>query len=330
MKAIQVPRLGPADVLEIVDLPTPKPGREQVLVKVAAASVNYIDVLLRGGVYPLPRDLPFIPGVECSGTVENTGAAVVNLMPGQKVVVLGRHDHLKCYAEYMLVEAEDVTPLPDGVDLDAAAAMPVIYLTAHFMLHGMANLTPGQTVLVHAAAGGVGTAIVQLGKLAGLRLIGLTSSDGKVSFANQQGCDHVINYNTEDVASRVREITSDLGVDVSLNSVAGDTFGRDFDLLAPLGLVIWYGMAGGPPTENLAELVGGGFGKSVGIRTFAIYSLASRYPSLFAKARQEMVDLLAAGKIKPYIHERLPLAEARRAHELLESGVVTGKVILHP
>jgi len=330
VKAIQVPRLGPADVLQLVDLPLPEPGPGQVLVEVAAASVNYIDVLLRQGAYPVSRELPYIPGVECSGTVESVAPEVTSVRPGQKVAVIGKHDFLKCYAEYVVVDAEDITPLPDGVDMDDAAAMPVIYLTAHFMLNAMAHARKGQTVLIHAAAGGVGTAAIQLGKLAGLKLIGLTSSDEKAQFALEQGCDHVINYKSEDVAARVQQITGGEGVDLSLNSVAGSTFGRDFEMLAPLGQVIWYGAAGGLPTENLAELVGAGFGQSKGIRTFVIYSLANRDPTLYARGKQEMVALLAATKISPPIHERLPLSEAKRAHTLLESGAVKGKLILRP
>ncbi len=330
MKAIQVHSLGPADVLTYTDVDIPAPGTDQVLVKVAAASVNYLDVLLRSGAYPVPRDLPYIPGVECSGTAESMGPNVTSVRQGQHVMVFGRDDHLECYADYVVVDAVDVTPIPADIDLNAAAALPVIYLTAYHMLHTMAQVREGQTVLVHAAAGGVGSAIIQLGKLAGLTLIGLTSSEEKMQFALAEGCDHAVNYKSEDVAARVSEITGGRGVDLSLNSVAGDTFGRDFAMLAPLGQIISYGMAAGPTTENLTELVTANFGKSAGIRTFVIYNVANHYPEEMDRAKEELVRLLAAGKIRPPIFECIPLAEATRAHTLLEAGTVKGKLVLKP
>jgi NADPH2:quinone reductase len=330
MKAIQIKATGPAENLVLVDVPDPKPGRGQVLVKVAAASINYLDVLLRAGHYPVDRPLPWIPGVECGGTVAALGDGVKGLSVGQRVMVLGKHNDLRCYAELMVADAADATLLPDGVDLGEAAALPVVYLTAWHALHTMGHAHAGQTALLHAAAGGVGTALTQLAKLSGLKTIGLTSTDEKVAFALEAGLDHAINYRTADVTARVRELTGGRGVDLSFNSVGGDTLARDLDLLAPFGQIIWYGMAAGPPPDDLTRHLSAGFGKSTGIRAFLIYNVANFAPNLMAESKLEMLRMLAAGKIRPVIHARYPLAEAAEAHRQLEAGKVMGKLILEP
>jgi NADPH2:quinone reductase len=176
----------------------------------------------------------------------------------------------------------------------------------------------------------VGTAVIQLAKLAGVTVIGLTSTDEKADFARTQGYDHIINYKVEDVVQRVKEITGGKGADIILNSAAGDTFGRDFEMLAPLGQIIWFGMAAGLPEGNLTELLGMGFIRSAGVRTFMLPSIFDLDPTLMARSSEILFNYLADGKIKPHIFERIPLSEAARAHELLESGTVQGKLILKP
>ncbi len=200
----------------------------------------------------------------------------------------------------------------------------------YHMMHTMAQVKEGQTILVYAAAGGVGTAVAQLAKPAGVMCIGLTSTDEKARHAKEQGMEHVINYKSEDVTARIKEITGSKGANLILNSVAGDTFGRDFELLAPIGQIIWFGMAAGPPQGNLTEQLGAAFGKSAGIRTFVLYSIYDLDPQLTAESFELLFDYLTKGQIKPHIHERLPLSEAARAHELLESGTVNGKLLLKP
>ncbi|MBI3609655.1 MAG: zinc-binding dehydrogenase [Nitrospirae bacterium] len=326
MKAIQVTRTGPPEVLEYADVECPSPGEGQVLVKVVSASVNYADTMMRRGVYPRMPSLPTIAGLECSGVVESVGKGVTHVRAGQSVVVLDN----QCYAEYVVAAAASVTSIPDDLDKDEASAIHGNYMTAYHMLHTVAHVEAGQTVLVYAAAGGVGTAIIQLAKLAGAKVIGLTRSEDKAAFARKQGADHVINYTTEDVSQSVKYFTGNRGADLILNSVAGDTFKRDFEVLAPLGQITWLGFAGGLPQLNLTELLGEHFMGSKGIRAFSIYTIFETYPDLWAQSLKSVIQLLTEKKIRTPIQERIPLSEAARAHRLMESGVVQGKIVLKP
>jgi NADPH2:quinone reductase len=326
MKAIQIENTGSWDVLNFTEVDNPAPGPSQIRVKTASISVNFADVMLRKGTYPMMPPFPAIPGLECSGIIEAVGEKVQGLRAGQPVIVFGPN----CYAEYVLAEAAGVIPVPGEIDLDDAAALTVNYLTAYHMLHTMADIQKEQTVLVYAAAGGVGTAVIQLANPGRFKVIGLTSTDKKAAFAQSQGASTIINYKREDVITRVREITNGAGVDLILNSVAGGTFERDFEALAPLGQIIWFGFAAGPPSENLTELLQNNFGKSVGIRAFVIYTIAEMHPDRLRQSYEVLFGYLKKGIIKPHIQERIPLAEAARAHQLLESGSVTGKLILTP
>jgi NADPH2:quinone reductase len=326
MKAIRIHRPGSFDQLKYEEVESPQPAKSEVLIKVISASVNFADVMTRRGTYPMMPPLPAIPGNDCSGIVEAVGEKVTEFRPGQPIAALG----LGCYAEYMVSNPLAVFPLPESIDMDEAAAVPVNYLTAHHMLHTMAGVEKGQTILSYAAAGGVGTAVIQLARLAGVKVIGLTSTEEKAAFARSQGYDHIINYKTADVVGRVKDITAGRGVELILNSAAGDTFRRDFKMLAPLGQIIWFGMAAGPPKGNLAEQLGLNFVSSAGIRTFMLPSIFALDPALMVRSAATLFQYLADKKIKPHIYERLPLSEASRAHELLESGKVLGKLILKP
>jgi len=179
MKAIQIRQTGLYDALQYVDVETPSPGEGQVLVRTVAASVNFADTMIRKGTYPVMPPLPLVPGFECSGFVEAVGERVTQIRQGQSVIVFSS----QCYAEFVLADARSVFPIPEQVNLEEAAAIPVVYLTAFHLLHTVAGVHAGQTILVYGASGGVGTAIVQLAKRAGLRVIGLTSSEDKVQFA---------------------------------------------------------------------------------------------------------------------------------------------------
>ena len=326
MQAIQIKETGSYDVLEYVDVKRPSPGKGQVLVKTESISVNFSDTMMRRGTYPAMPPLPAILGLECSGVVEAVGEGVTEFQPGQSVVVTGTNG---CYAEYVVANTHVVIPVPNELDKDLAAAFLAVYLTAFHMLHTVAKIEEGQTILIYAAAGGVGTALTQLAKLEGVTTIGLTSSAEKAQFAMNQGIDYTINYNTEDVARRVKEISNGKGINVIFNSVAGDTINRDFGVLAPLGQIIWYGMAAGPPQLNMTELLAAGFMDSLGIRTFSVYNILER-PELMKPSTDKLLGYMSEGKIKPHIHGRLPLSEAAKAHELLESSAVMGKLILKP
>jgi NADPH2:quinone reductase len=326
MKAVQIKKTGSWDELKYNEVETPMPGPSQVRVKTAAISVNFADIMLRKGTYLEKPPFPATPGLECSGTIDAVGENIKGLKAGQRVIVFGP----KCYAEYVLAESAQVVPVPDGIDLDDAAALTVNYLTAYHMLHSMAGIQKKQRVLVYAAAGGVGTAVIQLSKPGGFTVIGLTSTNEKSDFAKDQGADYVINYRREDVTARVKEITQGIGVELILNSVAGNTFSRDFEVLATLGQIIWFGFAAGAPEKTLTDLLQSGFRKSVGIRTFVIYSIAQMHPDKMRQSYEVLFKYLKEGIVKPYIYERIPLEDAPRAHRMLESGAVTGKLILKP
>ena len=279
MQAIRIHQVGTFEQLKYEEIDTPVPDKDDVLVKVISASVNFADIMVRKGLYPMMPPLPAIPGIDCSGIVESVGENVSQFHPGQYVAALGRG----CYADYMTTNAFTVFPISEDIDMDEAAAIPVNYLTAYHMLHTMAR-----------------------------------------------GYDQIINYKVEDVVQRVKEITGGKGADIILNSVAGNTFGRDFEMLAPLGQIIWLGMAAGLPEGNLTELLGMGFIRSAGIRTFMLPSIFDLDPTLMARSSEILFNYLADGKIKPHIFERIQLSEAARAHKLLESGTVQGKLILKP
>ena len=326
MKAVQIKKTGNPDVLEYIDIEQPSPGKGQVLVKTEAIGVTFGDIMVQRGVYPIMPTLPATLGFECSGIVESVGEGVSNIKIGQSVAVLGVAG---CYAEYVVADEAMVFSVPDTIDKNLVAAFPITYLTAYHLLHTMGNVQSGQTILLYGAAGGVGTAVVQLAKMSGVNVIGLTSSDDKATYAKEQGADHVINYKTDDVVKRVYEITDGKGVNLVLNSLAGDTFEQDFNVLATMGQIIWFGFAAGYPQANLTESLGNGFMKSVGVRTFTLYNIFEN-PKLFAESMKTLLQYLAEGKIKPHIHEKITLSEAARAHQLMESSSVKGRLILVP
>jgi len=326
MKAVQIKKTGNPDVLEYIDIEQPSPGKGQVLVKTEAIGVTFGDIMVQRGVYPIMPTLPATLGFECSGIVESVGEGVSNIKIGQSVAVLGVAG---CYAEYVVADEAMVFSVPDTIDKNLVAAFPITYLTAYHLLHTMGNVQAGQTVLIYGAAGGVGTAVIQLAKMVGVNVIGVTSSEDKVNYAKQQGADYVINYKTDDIIKVVNKITDGKGVNLILNSIAGDSFGNDFNNLATMGQIVWFGFAAGFPQANLTELLGGSFMKSSGIRTFTLYNVFA-IPDLFSKSMRTLINYLTENKIKPHIHEVLPLSEADRAHKLLEGSSVKGRLILVP
>lgn len=326
MKAIRVSKTGPSNVLEYVDVPTPEPGPGEVLVRTESISVNYADVRMRQGLYPEMPPLPFTPGTEASGTVEAVGSQVTNLAPGQRVIVMGG----ECYAEYVKAGPFSVVPVPEGVDMDAAAVFPTTYLTSHLMLHHFGRVESGQMVLLYPAAGGIGTAMGQLAKLAGIEVIGLADSPEKAAYAKSQGITHIIDYTKENVPARVMELTGGKGVRLIMDHVAGPKFSDNFDMLAPLGQVIWFGSIGGDLPADMASRFNRHFMKGISMRSFHLGSTAKADPMAVFNALVALLGHLKDGTVRPVIHRSFPLAEASKAHELLESGTVTGKLVLKP
>ena len=329
MKAIVLRQPGGPEALEYAEVPRPVPRDNEVLVQADTIGVSMPEVLVRRGTYNWMPPLPAIPGIEMSGTIVECGEAVDDREIGDRVFVSARDLPVRagCYAEYIAVPSAAAHVLPPGCDLEAAACLSN-YHVAYHVLHTAARGVEAKTVLVHTAAGGVGSAAVQLALAAGIQVIGVCGSDAKRRAVLSIGAHHAINYRTEDVAARVREATRGRGVDLILDPIGGKDFGRNFALLAPLGLVVSYGRLDGPP-EGVIEAMREHHAVSPAVRFFTIHSFDDR-PDIRAQATQALFGLLASGRIAPLIHDRLPLAEAGRAQTMLEAGQVIGKLVLKP
>lgn len=330
MKAIQFKQPGGPEVLELVEVPTPVPGPGEVLIKAHAIGVGMPEVMVRKGAYPWMPPLPAIPGIEMSGTVVQAGATVSSLKIGQAVFVSARELKFRggCYAEYLAAEAGAVYLLPASVDLDEAAALSN-YQVAYHLLHSATRGFRFDSILAWAAAGGVGSAIVQLARAARKRLIAVVDTAEKAEFARSQGAEVAINFKDGRVGEEIQAATSGRGVDLILDPIGGPGLARNFDYLAPLGMLVSYGFLDGPPVPNLIETMMKKTGKSLAFRLFSMHAFDAQ-PELRANATRDLLRLFAQGEIKPVIYERVPLAEAKRAHELLESGRVMGKLIMKP
>lgn len=248
MKAIQFKQYGSPDVLRVINLARPVPKKKDVLIKVEAIGVNYADTARREGAYVVDTPLPFIPGSEVAGEVVELGEEVEGIKVGMKVVTLLGSHRATGYAEYTLADSRGLIPLPDGVDLKQAAALPLQGLTAYHILKTMGRIEKGETVVVHAAAGGVGTLAVQLAKKFGANVIATASSDEKLAIAKRLGADVLINYTEAGWQNKVMEETKH-GADVILEMVGGSIFYDSLHCLAPFGRLVFYGMASGQPVK---------------------------------------------------------------------------------
>jgi NADPH2:quinone reductase len=330
MKAILMERPGPPEVLRYVDVPMPKPARGQVLVRAHSIGVGMPEVLVRLGQYSWMPPLPAIPGIEMSGVVEKMGDGVTSLKVGQAVFVSARELNVRggCYAEYIAADAEALYALPDGVDLEAAAALSN-YQVAWHLLHSATNGMRYGSLMATAAAGGVGSALVQLGKLAGKCVIGMVDSDERAAFAVSLGADGAVNCRSQNVTERVHGMTQGQGVDLILDSFGGQGFVDQFERLAPFGLLVSYGFLDGPPGGDILGAMRKRISDCLGMRIFSMHAFDQDRPKR-REATEEIVRLLAAGRIRPPIWARLPLAEAGKAQAMIEGGRVLGKVILKP
>jgi NADPH2:quinone reductase len=325
MRAVVVTAAGGPEVLQVQELPEPVPGPGQVLVRTAATSVNYADILARQGRYHGGATPPFIPGLDLAGTVAALGEGVTGLTVGQRVAVFPQGGS---YAEYVLADPVLVYPLPDAVDFETAAAFPTIGVTAYNLLHTVARLAPGETVLIHAAAGGVGTTAVQVARLleAG-RVIGTVGDDAKAGLVRDLGADVVINYRREDFAARVRELTDGQGADVILDSVAGPVTAASLTCLAPFGRLVVFGQASGAPGEVRSSDF---YPLNRSVLGYSTGGYRRLRPAALRPAAEAVLAWLAAGRLRMVITRRFPLAEAAEAHRLVESRASTGKVLLLP
>jgi NADPH:quinone reductase len=322
MKAVVFETLGGPEVMKIADVPRPEVKPGTVLIKVRAAGINFADTLFRQGQYLMQPKLPDTPGLEAAGEIEAVGAGVPNLKVGDRIAALGS----KMYAEYALAPAAQVIPLPAALSFEHAAAFPVQVLTAWHMLHTSHLTGPGQTVLVHSAAGGVGIVAVQIAKDAGARVIGTVSSDAKAALVKQHGADDVINYATHDFAAEANRLTGGRGVDLILDAVGATTMEKGLTCLAPFGHLILYGRAGGPPEPlNLFRL----FEKSIKVSGFVLYTVTA-VPDVMRRGIEESMRLILEGKLKLVVGKAFPLAQAAEAHKFMESRQSTGKLVLVP
>jgi NADPH2:quinone reductase len=329
MKAILLDRPGPPEVLRYADTRTPIPAAGQVLVRAHTIGVSMPEILVRRGEYAWMPPLPAIPGIEMSGIVVSLGEGVKSWKIGQPVFVSARELPVRagCYAEYLAAKAEALYPLPPGTDLEPAAALSN-YQVAWHLLHSAPRGMPYESVLATGAAGGIGSAIIQLGKLAGKRMIGLVDTEEKAAFVRSLA-DAAINSRQESVTERVRQLTGGKGVDLILDSIGGAGFVAHFERLAPFGLVVSYGQLDGHPSGDVLAAMRKRMGDSLSLRMFSMHTF-DQDRRRRREATEELLRLLASGKIKPLISVRLPLAEAARAHEMIESGRVLGKLVLKP
>jgi len=330
MKAIQITETGAPEVLRYVELPTPKPGPGEVLVKAHAIGVCMPETLVRQGTYRWMPPLPVIPGIEMSGTVVEAGSGASKLRVGQNVFVCAREfkERCGCYAEYLAAPEDLIYALPDGADLDQAAGL-ANYQVAWHLLNSALKGFQYDSVLVVAAAGGVGTALVQLAAAAGKRVIGMVSSDERAAFARRQGANDVVDRKRDNVVEQVRALTGGRGVDLVLDPAGGPNMISYFQCLERFGMLMLYGRLEGPPTGDIDAAIASPPWRSAAYRYFTMHTLDD-WPELRARCTHDLIRLLADGRINVPIHERIPLAEAPRAHRVFESGKVMGKLIMKP
>ncbi|TDB49618.1 MULTISPECIES: quinone oxidoreductase [Bacillaceae] len=325
MKAVQFKQYGSPDVLRVINLARPVPKKKDVLIKVEAIGVNYADTARREGAYVVDTPLPFIPGSEVAGEVVELGEEVEGIKVGMKVVTLLGSHRATGYAEYTLADSRGLIPLPDGVDLKQAAALPLQGLTAYHILKTMGRIEKGETVVVHAAAGGVGTLAVQLAKKFGAHVIATASSDEKLAIAKRLGADVLINYTEAGWQNKVMEETKH-GADVILEMVGGSIFYDSLQCLAPFGRLVFYGMASGQPVKfNPGRLME----KNQSVMGFFLPQMMAK-PSLYQQSLQELLTYMKNGELELLIGGTYPLEDAAHVHRLLQGRKTTGKLILVP
>ena len=315
MKAIRVNELGGADKLSLEEMDKPVPKADEVLIKVAAAGINYADTMMRSGNYLTKPDLPFTLGYEAAGTVEELGESVTNLQKGQRVLATTSSGG---YAEYATAKAALTMPIPDELGFGQSTALLVQGLTALGLLNPTKS---GDTILIHAAAGGVGTLLVQLAKLKGLKVIGTASSEAKLQMVADLGADFAINYSEDDWTDEVLKATDGKGVDWLIEMVGGDIVAKNLKVLAKHGTMWIYGSASG---EDFKVSVLSLMNKNHIVRGYWLMNESIPNRIAFTK---ELLGHLGAGRLKIQVTE-FPLENAREAHEAIENRKTTGKVVL--
>lgn len=318
--AIRIHETGGPEVMKWEEVEVGKPGEGQLRITHKAVGLNYIDVYHRSGLYPL--ELPSGIGLEASGVVEEVGPGVEEFQPGDRIAYA--FPPLGAYSEARTLPVEHVVKLPDGIEDETAAAMMLQGLTVHYLIRRTYRVKQGDTVLFHAAAGGVGQIACQWLKALGVTTIGTVGSAEKAEIAKAQGCTHTINYREEDVVARVKEITGGAGVPVVYDSVGKDTFEKSLDCLAPLGMMVLFGNSSGPVSElNTGLLAQKG---SLFLTRPTLMTYTAKRSDLIAGAN-ELFEVVGSGAVKININQRYPLKEAVQAHRDLEARKTTGSTI---
>ncbi|MFC6835946.1 quinone oxidoreductase family protein [Halomarina ordinaria] len=323
MQTIEVTEFGDASTIETVERDVPDPREGQVRIEVKAAGVNFADIMQRRGHYQGGPTPPYSPGMEAAGVVDAVGEGVDREEGERVVAMVGRGG----YAEYAVADAGGLFDVPEGMSFEEAAGFPVQFLTAHNCLFEWGGLEDGDRVLVHAAAGGVGTAAVQLASEAGAEVFGTASTAEKLDLAAELGCDHPINYTETDFAEEVNDLTDGEGVDLVLDGVGGETTQRSLDCLTHFGRMVVYGAASGEPGHpdtatllfNNVEVVGYHLGQGM-----------QRAPQRVMQAVPHLTELLADGSLSVQVGHTFPLDEAADAHRAIENRETSGKVVLVP
>jgi NADPH2:quinone reductase len=323
MRAVQAREAGGRDVFEVVDVAKPEPVGGQILIRHEAIGLNFIDIYQRSGLYPMTY--PARLGVEAAGVVDAIGEGVTRFKAGDRVAYAGGSSG--GYAEYATIPAEKAVKVPKDVTSEIAAATLLKGMTAEFLLRRTFHVKQGQTILVHAAAGGVGSIMTQWANALGAIVIGAVGSAGKVEIAKRQGCAHVIRSDTDDVAAKVRELTGGVGVPVVYDSVGKATFEGSLNSLARRGMLVTFGNASGPaPAIEPLRLSRGG---SLFLTRPVLFDYIAT-PEELDESASALFEVLAKRTVKVEIGQRFPLAEVRAAHEALEGRKTTGSTVLIP
>ncbi len=322
-KAIRCFSNGGPEVMEYIDVEVGEPGAGEARVRHHAIGLNYIDVYFRTGLYPQP--FPAGLGMEGAGVIEAVGPDVTHVKPGDRVAYACRPPG--AYADVRVMPAGSLVKLPDAISFETAAAMMLQGLTVQYLFHRTFPLKGGETILFHAAAGGVGLIACQWARALGVTMVGTVGSDEKGQLAKAHGCTHVINYNKENFVERVKEITGGKGIPVVYDSIGKDTFLGSLDCLAPLGTMVSYGSASGPvPPFSLNELASRG---SLFVTRPTLFTYAAQRSDLEAMAA-DLFRMVDSGKVKIEINQRYALKDVQQAHRDLESRKTTGSTILLP
>ncbi|ARF16265.1 quinone oxidoreductase family protein [Sporosarcina ureae] len=322
MKAIQLEQYGGPEVLQLVKMDKPAVGDQDVLVEIKAIGVNYADVARREGKYVVPTPLPFVPGAEVAGVITEVGKDVKRFKPGMRVVSLIESSG---YSEYAAIPEMTLAPIPDGVEYTDAVALPLQGQTAYHILKTMGRLEKGETVLVHAAAGGVGAIAVQLAKLFGAgKVIATASSEEKLAHAKEMGADHLVNYTEEGWELKVRELTDGKGVDVALEMVGGDIFRKTLKCLAPFGRMVVFGAASGERSPmDAGELMQ----RNQSVVGFFLPQIMKNF-EVYQNSFKELLDYVRNGDLQLTIGGTFDLEEAAEAQRQLQGRKTMGKLVL--